>query len=1272
MANLSHYEGIVDSYSFVLSTADHRHLGQLTNIDDSSVTVKCNLNSADEISFDVYKEIETNGTTIVEANWDKIIPLKYIYCVELDEYFVIDVQLDDKKQTLIKSITGSGAGEMELSNINIYGLEVNSDEDIDRDDYVVTYFYNTDANKSLLNRALDRAPQWSVGHVDGSLKNLQRTFSVDGTDIYSFLTGDVAEQFNCMFILDSVERTINAYDLYTVCKTCGYRGDYDNECPECGSTDLDYYGEDTLVYVDSANLTEDVQLTTDTDSIKNCFHLTAGDDEMNSAIMLMNPNGSRYITYFSEETLDDMPDELVEKLNTYDKDYDYYSNTYSMEFDSSLVSSYNTVVDKYKTDYYNFTYNTVTEEGTELSQMITPLVGYENLTKYYYEASALRNYLKSEQMPTSRSTSSQNINSTTEAEAVNEAYTKGIFSSIGTKIYSSSTTRDYAENAIKQYAKAFVKSGYVTVDVEKDGNGKSTASWSAGSSSGTWTGRLLITNASDDEDYTLTNTFSITISADGDAYNSQAIIKKIMANQSTKDGSLFDPLGYCSLYYKTTSNATPQFLDQTAEYTEAIKSYCVSRLESFSAALNAALIVLQDTTTNCSDIGKSTLQSHYTNLVTITNAELSLRTQEQDKADRLIDAITAKRTMIRTLLNMEYYLNNAYTSNVEPYSSVTTYTAGALWYDSTDEQAYKYDGTNWNTITLAEYNAEYATRDLFKTFCIYRREDAYSNDNYVSDSLTQQELFDNAKDFLKKANEELKTAATPQHSISSTLYNLFLMDEFQPLRTKFKLGNWIRVRAGDEVYRLRLISYTFNWGGMTTISTEFSDVTIAPGIVNDIQSVLSQASSLAGSYSYTATQANKGATANKTIEKWVESGLSSALVNISNNNEEEVTIDSNGIWARTWDDIEEAYNPEQFRITHNILAFTEDGWTTVSTALGEQDYTYYDADTNTWKSGTGYGLNAKFVQAGYINGSVMTAGHIYSSNYDSSSADVGTHINLEDGTFQFGGSNGLRYDGTKFRLGNGLTADKDGNVTFSGNLSGASGTFSGTLSGASGTFSGTLSGASFSGGSININNMFTVDEYGNMNASSGTFSGSVYSSSGTIGGWTIGSSALTGGYITLNSSGSIQITGSDGNTSTLGSSGITFVTTGNTITDDSDTYSNAEVEIISGSYRTGISGSCIRVGGYSNSSQWTAMTQNHFYVNLRAGGTGGLYFKTSDTKPTRTGIGMNWSLKKIVVGDDEINTRLQGAYVEVYGQNGTSHPILSGELSGNTLTIYMG
>ena len=55
--------------------------------------------------------------------------------------------------------------------------------------------------------------------------------------------------------------------------------------------------------------------------------------------------------------------------------------------------------------------------------------------------------------------------------------------------------------------------------------------------------------------------------------------------------------------------------------------------------------------------------------------------------------------------------------------------------------------------------------DDWDELCSFRREDSWSNDNYISDGLDNAELYKKAAEFVERAKEEIVKASTPKHSI---------------------------------------------------------------------------------------------------------------------------------------------------------------------------------------------------------------------------------------------------------------------------------------------------------------------------------------------------------------------------------------------------------------------------------------------------------------------------------------------------------------------------
>ena len=162
------------------------------------------LQQPDEFNFDVYKKLDDGS---VDPLWNKIKDFRLIYCKEWNKWFQLTVDISESTET-VKTISVKGLGEAELSQINLYNIQINTEEDIDRDDYVPTVLYNpSDYNGSLLHRMLQKAPNYSINHVDDTIAGLQRTFEFDSTSIHDAFN-TVAEEIDCLFIYENDSFTL--------------------------------------------------------------------------------------------------------------------------------------------------------------------------------------------------------------------------------------------------------------------------------------------------------------------------------------------------------------------------------------------------------------------------------------------------------------------------------------------------------------------------------------------------------------------------------------------------------------------------------------------------------------------------------------------------------------------------------------------------------------------------------------------------------------------------------------------------------------------------------------------------------------------------------------------------------------------------------------------------------------------------------------------------------------------------------------------------------
>ena len=431
---------------------------------------------------------------------------------------------------------------------------------------------------------------------------------------------------------------------------------------------------------------------------------------------------------------------------------------------------------------------------------------------------------------------------------------------------------------------------------------------------------------------------------------------------------------------------------------------------------------------------------------------------------------------------------NLYQQNLKDLNSVTSeYNKRKAEVDSATDV--------YNSI-IAERNAvqsqldmnKWFTKDEWKTLDSYVVEETYSNDNYITtDNTTDTERFDIERQLFDVAWKDLSKKCRPQYQYSSTLSNVLTIPQFKGFLKYFQLGNFIRMATDyDTVIKLRLISFTVDYNDTSKIDVTFSDAIRVHDIYEDASSIQAQANSAAMSFQFNKDQYDKSVNQSNFVEEMRKYGLDVATVQIQNAKNQSQVWDETGMTFRQWNNERNDFDPEQIKIINNLMAFTDsDGQ--VRMAIGK-----IPIDKN---GNTAFGFNAEVLFGKAIFGENLTIQN-----------DSGKFLFDNNGFSATSGNNSVRINpdksGELFSIYKGSSrqfyVDADGNVHFTGDLSGATGTFSGLVSGGSinignGTFTvdrdgnltankGTFSG-DLIGGSININNgNFLVDKYGNMKA----------------------------------------------------------------------------------------------------------------------------------------------------------------------------------------------
>ena len=519
-----------------------------------SLTNKNDLAQAAEITFDVYKKVDNVTCEL----WNDIRDFRLIYIPHLDTasfnpWYELSVETDEDDAT-VKHCQGVHLQEAELGQLSLNDIEINTEDDIARDDYTPTIIYDpTNPEGSALDRILkDKASHYTIVHVDSSIANLQRTFSWDGSTIKGAFD-DIANEVECLFVYGEsvnndgkIHRTISVYDLNDVCMECGERGTFTNKmCTKCNSANIKFgYGSDSGIFLSHENFAGNILYSSNKDEVKNCFRLVAGDDLMTATIRNINPSGSQYIWYFSDSVRADMSKTLRDKLSTYEKEYASYSSDKKIDIPSTVISDYNTLINKYK--LYD----------SSLMNVKYPIVGYSSLTDLYYSALNFYSLLKTTLAPVS-----ERGTKTTAAQEIKKLTTNTL-SPLGIQNANKASVSTVTL-ALQNYAKVFVDTSLYRITATNDSY-----------SGNVWKGTITLSSYADENDKATTSIITIYVSdATSDFIKCQ--LEKAMKKNDV------DATGTVALFKK-----------DEAEFKKALSFYSVDNLNILASIVRGCLDIL--------------------------------------------------------------------------------------------------------------------------------------------------------------------------------------------------------------------------------------------------------------------------------------------------------------------------------------------------------------------------------------------------------------------------------------------------------------------------------------------------------------------------------------------------------------------------------------------------------------------------------------------------------------------------------------------------------
>lgn len=269
-------------------------------------------------------------------------------------------------------------------------------------------------------------------------------------------------------------------------------------------------------------------------------------------------------------------------------------------------------------------------------------------------------------------------------------------------------------------------------------------------------------------------------------------------------------------------------------------------------------------------------------------------------------------------------------------------------------------------IEKVSMNSNFTQEDIIR-LAPFLREDEYNDDNFViTDVDTEKEIQETKEALLKAGYVELHKLSRPKLSFSTSIANLFALDEFAPIIHQFQLGNMIRVELrSNYVKKSRLMEVNINFHDLSDFDVTFGDLLSIRDAADIHADLLASAISAGKSVAKNSYNWQKGSDTANSLQTAINQGLLDAATEIkSMDGTQAVSIDKYGIHLKK---IENGItDPEQGWIVSNKFLYTDDNWKTTKSVFGK----YKHNGEEKW------GVISEALIGGYIEGTEIQGGSL--------------------------------------------------------------------------------------------------------------------------------------------------------------------------------------------------------------------------------------------------------------------------------------------------------
>lgn len=324
-------------------------------------------------------------------------------------------------------------------------------------------------------------------------------------------------------------------------------------------------------------------------------------------------------------------------------------------------------------------------------------------------------------------------------------------------------------------------------------------------------------------------------------------------------------------------------------------------------------------------------------------------------------------------------------------------------------------------------------------------QNTYKNENIIqTDSMTLVEIQDAAQGLYEQAQNVLARISQPRYELEFDSINYPVLSEFSIFTTQTELGCLATVELEDGTFiETVLLEINFSFDDPSQFTMTFSNRVRLDGANFTYSDLVGEVVRTGSDVAFdSAAWSNWENDYKDDVTTFITSALDATTNNLVSNSNQEILINQNGLRARQSTG-SGTYSNKQAWLVNNVLAFSDDGFLTSKLALGEIALP---------AGGTAYGLVGDVIVGRILAGNTLTI-----SNGANNFVLDQTGATLNNAKFNIQTTNTrITIDPTatnSFRIQKNqggtfvdrFVVNNNGDVIFSGTLSGASGTFSGTV-----------------------------------------------------------------------------------------------------------------------------------------------------------------------------------------------------------------------------------